>query len=86
MNVLLLLDDGWTAERFAEALYIDAETVREHRGLYERDGVSGLERLAYEGRQAALMAEQCEALAAELSERLYMTASRSAGLCKRPSG
>ncbi len=32
MNVLLLLDDGWTAERIAEALYIDAETVRETGG------------------------------------------------------
>jgi hypothetical protein len=28
MNALLLLDDGWTAERVAEALFIDAETVR----------------------------------------------------------
>jgi DNA-binding NarL/FixJ family response regulator len=40
MNVLLLLDDGWAAERVAEALFIDAETVREHRGLYVRRRVS----------------------------------------------
>ena len=26
MNVLLLLDDGWAAERIAEAPYIDAES------------------------------------------------------------
>ena len=39
MNVLLLLDDGWAAERIAEALYIDAETVREHLRLYQRAGV-----------------------------------------------
>jgi DNA-binding NarL/FixJ family response regulator len=31
MNVLLLLDDGWAAERVAEALFIDAEMIREHR-------------------------------------------------------
>jgi predicted ArsR family transcriptional regulator len=31
MNALLLPDDGWTAERVAEALFIEAETVREHR-------------------------------------------------------
>ena len=30
MNVLLLLDDGWSAERIAEALFIEAETVRDH--------------------------------------------------------
>jgi hypothetical protein len=35
MNALLLLDDGWAAERVADALFIDAETVREHRRLHE---------------------------------------------------
>jgi transposase len=74
INVLLLLDDGWAAERIAEALYIDAETVREHRRLYERAGTAGLERLAYEGREPALTADQQIALTAELSERLYLTA------------
>jgi DNA-binding NarL/FixJ family response regulator len=33
MNALLLLDDGWAVERVADALFIDAETVREHRRL-----------------------------------------------------
>jgi len=33
--LLLLLDDGWAAERVAEVLFIDAETVRDHRRLYE---------------------------------------------------
>jgi DNA-binding NarL/FixJ family response regulator len=47
MNVLLLLDDGWTAVRIAEALFIDAETVHEHRSRYEASGVAGLERLDY---------------------------------------
>ncbi len=28
MNALLLLDDGWTVERVADVLFIDAETVR----------------------------------------------------------
>jgi hypothetical protein len=49
MNALLLLDDGWAAERVAEALFIDAETVRDHRRLYETSGVVGVERLNYEG-------------------------------------
>jgi hypothetical protein len=43
MNALLLLDDGWAAERVAEALFIDAETVREHRRLYETSGFVGVE-------------------------------------------
>jgi hypothetical protein len=38
MNTLLLLDDGWAAERVAEVLFIDVETVREHRRLYQASG------------------------------------------------
>src|SRR4029077_693347 len=74
MNALLLLDDGWTAERVADALFIDAETVREHRRLYQASGVAGLERLHYEGADAALNDDQLASLGAELDARLYMTA------------
>ncbi|MBV8964720.1 MAG: hypothetical protein JO191_00945, partial [Mycobacteriaceae bacterium] len=34
MNALLLLDNGWAAERVAEALFVDAETVRQHMRLH----------------------------------------------------
>jgi transposase len=74
MNALLLLDDGWAAERVAEVLYIDAETVRQHRRLYQTAGVAGLERLNYEGGEPDLNPEQLEALGTELDARLYMTA------------
>lgn len=33
VNVLLLLDDGWSVARIASALYLDASTVAEHRAL-----------------------------------------------------
>lgn len=78
MNVLLL-DDGWAAERIAEALYIDAETVREHRQLYKTAGISGLERLAYVGAEPDLSTEQRAKLAAELERRLYMTSKEVCG-------
>jgi transposase len=74
MNVVLLLDDGWTAERIAAALFIDAETVHEHRRRYEVSGVAGLERLPYQGSEPALSAAQRETLKAELEAHLYMTA------------
>jgi transposase len=74
MNALLLLDDGWTAERVAEALFIDAETVREHRRLYASAGRAGIERLAYTGHAPVLTAEQSADLAAELSARVYLSA------------
>lgn len=74
MNALLLLDDGWPVERVAEALFIDAETVREHRRLYETAGVGGLERLNYQGHEPALSEAQLATLKAELDEHLYTTA------------
>jgi transposase len=86
MNVLLLLDDGWTAERIAEALYIDAETVREHRQLYETSGVSGLERLNYQGAEPALSETQIEALRTELDAHLYMTAKAVCDFVQRTFG
>jgi transposase len=74
MNALLLLDDGLSAEQVAKVLFIDAETVREHLRLYRSTGVTGIERLKYEGAEPALNEEQRAALGAELDSRLYMTA------------
>ena len=86
MNVLLLLDDGWTAERIAEALYIDAETVREHRRRYESTGVAGLERLTYQGSEPALNAEQLALLQTELDAHLHMTAKSVCAFAQRAFG
>jgi transposase len=83
MNALLLVDDGWTAERVAAALFIDADTVREHRRLYQTAGVSGVERLKYEGGEPALTAEQLTALGAELDARLYITAKAVCAFVQR---
>lgn len=86
MNALLLLDDGWAAERVAEALFIDAETVREHRRLYQTAGVAGVLQLQYEGGDPALSADQLAALGAELDARLYMTAKAIAAFVRRTFG
>ncbi len=86
MNVLLLLDDGWTAERIAAALYIDAETVREHQRLYQSAGVTGLERLAYMGPESELTAAQRDGLSAELCRRLYMTSKEVCGFVETRFG
>lgn len=80
MNALLLLDDGWTAERVAEALFIDAETVRAHRRLYAAGGRIGVERLAYAGHAPVLSQAQAAELSAELSGRVYLTAKSVCGL------
>jgi transposase len=79
MNALLLLDDGWTAERVAEALFIEAETVREHRRRYAAEGRAGIERLAYSGQAPVLSPAQAIALADELTATLYLSAKAVAG-------
>ena len=86
MNAVLLLDDGWSAERVAEVLFIDAETVREHRRLYQTSGIAGLTRLNYEGCEPALSSEQLAALGAELDARLYMTAKAVGEFVQRTFG
>ena len=83
MNALLLVDDGWTVERVAQALFIDAETVREHRRLYQKAGVAGVLELKYEGSEPALDEEQLAELGKELDRRLYLTAKEVADFVRR---
>jgi transposase len=86
MNALLLLDDGWTAERVAEALFIDAETVHAHRRLHLAGGRAGVERLAYAGHAPVLSEAQVEELSAELSRRVYLTAAAVCGFVAQHFG
>ena len=86
MNALLLLDDGWTVERVAEALFVDAETVREHRRLYQKAGVAGVLELKYEGSEPALDEDQLAELGKELDRRLYLTAKEVADFVRRRFG
>ncbi len=63
----------------AEALFIDAETVRAHRRLYGAGGRAGVERLASVGHAPVLSAAQAAELSAELSGRVYLTAKAVCG-------
>ena len=58
VNVLLLLDDGWSLARIAAALYLDESTVAEHGSLYLSHGRAGVERLGSTGRLSRLSAAQ----------------------------
>lgn len=74
MNVLLLLDDGWSLAEVARALYLDEGTVRAHRELYEREGRDAIERLAYEGHAPRMNAQQERRLVAHFSGRVVANA------------
>jgi transposase len=55
-----------------------AETVREHRRLYQKAGVAGVLELKCEGSEPALNEEQLAELGQELDRRLYLTAKEVA--------
>ena len=74
VNVLLLLDDGWSAARIAAALYLDASTVAEHRALYAQRGRAGVESLSYTGRVSRLSADQRSALSDWIAAEVPQTA------------
>jgi transposase len=39
---LLLLDEGWSCEQVAKALFLDDDTIRSWYRLYQKDGILGL--------------------------------------------
>jgi transposase len=69
-NAILLLDDGWSCERVAKALYLDDDTVRSWRKLYEERGIAGLEQFDAGGSSSRLSAAQEEALKAYVAQAL----------------
>ena len=69
-NALLLLDDGWSCEKVAKALYLDDDTVRGWRKTYEADGVEGLRRFEGGGSASYLSAEQEAQLKSWIAETL----------------
>ena len=55
---IVLLDQGWSCERVAEALLLDDDTVRNWHRAYERGGVEGLKSFGHEGSSSRLSDEQ----------------------------
>ena len=72
-NAILLLDDGWSCERVAKALYLDDDTVRGWGKLYEERGIAGLEQFEAGGSSSRLSADQEK----ELKEYVARTLPRS---------
>jgi transposase len=69
-NAILLLDDGWSCERAAKALYLDDDTVRGWRKTYEKAGVEGLRRFDAGGSSGLLSEAQEQELVVYVSEAL----------------
>jgi len=69
IKVVLLTDDGWTAKRIAEALFVDEQTVRQHLQDYQES-----QKLKPEngGSSPKLDREQTAALTQHLDQKVYV--------------
>lgn len=72
INAVILLGSGWTASEVAEALLLDADTVRNYFQTYQDGGVDALLTTHYEGRPSLLSDEQKEQLKQHLRENVYL--------------
>lgn len=67
IRVILLLDQGWTHEMIATALFLDKSTTHRYKKSYEEGGLEQLITDGYYGRRAMLSKDQQIELAAELT-------------------
>jgi transposase len=74
-NALLLLDDGWSCQKTAQALYMDDDTIRYWHELYREKGLTWLAEFGYKGRSCEMTAAQQQALAKWVEETLPRTTS-----------
>jgi transposase len=70
-NAVLLLDDGWSCEAVARALYLDDDTVRGWHGRYVSEGAASLADFGWKGGAPRLAADQEAELIEALSARLH---------------
>lgn len=70
-SVMLMVDKGYSYEVISDSLGISIKSVQRSVRRYEKQGVDGLVRFHYEGRQSRLSSEQEAFLQEELREHLY---------------
>ncbi len=85
-NAILLLDDGWSCERVAEVLYLDDDTVRGWRKIYDERGIAGLAQFDAGGSSSRLSAAQEEALKAYVAQALPRTTRQVGAFIEREFG
>src|SRR5712675_671175 len=69
-NALVLLDDGWSCQKVAEALLLNDDTIRGWHKLFEQRGIEGLTSFDVGGSASFLSAAQEDALKVFVSTTL----------------
>lgn len=74
MKAILLLDQGWSYERIAQALFLDDQSIRNYKQLYEDSGLGGLMNFNYLGRACKLSDNQLAELKRHLDHVTHLKA------------
>jgi transposase len=83
INAVILLGRGHTPSQVADALLLDADTVREYYKRYQGGGIDELLRMSFVGSEALLDAGQLAELDTHLQQHLYLTAEAVARYVER---
>jgi len=70
-NAMLLLDDGWSCEAVARALYLDDDTVRGWHERFRNEGTAALSAFGWKGGESKLSAAQEGELVETLTARVF---------------
>jgi transposase len=85
-NALVLLDDGWSCERVAAALFLDDDTIRRWHALFLEDGLEGLTRFESGGGASRLSKMQEAALTSWIAETLPRSTRQVGAYIEREFG
>lgn len=85
-SVMLMLDKGYSYEVISDSMGISLKSVQRSVRRYEKQGVDGLLRFYYAGRQSRLTKEQEAVLQKELREHLYTSTEQIQALIEEEWG
>lgn len=74
IKTILLLNEGWSYEQIAQALFLDDSTARRYQTEFEAGGLDGLLDDNYIGGTSKLTQEQLSILKAALTGKIYLSA------------
>lgn len=74
INVIILLNAGYSYEEVQEVLLLDERTIRRYEEIFLKEGIEGLSENKYQGRMPKLDTNQEKELKEHLEEKCYSTA------------
>jgi len=86
INVILLLDSGWSQKKISEALLLDPKTIKRYEYLYEEGGIELLCSDNYAGRECSLSEEEQDELKLELKRKIYLSTAEIISFVKKTFG